>query len=310
MKGVGAVVLASVLWGTTGTAASFTQGVSPFAIGAFATGVGGLLLMLYSRRSLISNRTVLLENPVLLLVGSAAVAVYPLAFYAAMNWSGVAIGTVISIASAPFFTMLLECLISKKRASLSWMVSFVLGALGIGFLIMGNPHNGTAALDEGLYSLGLVLGMLAGLTYAIYSWVAKALIDKGAQSQSSMASMFGLASLVLIPSLLLTGDNLFLNAEHVGIAFYMAIFPMFVGYLLFGYGLRTIEASKATLITLLEPAVATLFAIWIIGEKLTALGWVGMLSIIVCLVLQLFPSKQIAPKKLKVPKDQKPLKAS
>ena len=37
------VVAASVLWGTTGTAATFAPGVSPLAIGAVAMGAGGLL---------------------------------------------------------------------------------------------------------------------------------------------------------------------------------------------------------------------------------------------------------------------------
>lgn len=37
--GIAAVLAASVLWGTTGTAATFASGVSPLAIGAVAMGV-------------------------------------------------------------------------------------------------------------------------------------------------------------------------------------------------------------------------------------------------------------------------------
>lgn len=37
-KGVLAVVVASFLWGTTGTAAQYAPTISPFAIGAFAMG--------------------------------------------------------------------------------------------------------------------------------------------------------------------------------------------------------------------------------------------------------------------------------
>jgi DME family drug/metabolite transporter len=292
-KGVGAVVLASVLWGTTGTAASFAQDVSPIAIGAFATGVGGLLLVIYSRHSLRSNINVLMDNPLLLLLGSCAVALYPLAFYTAMDWSGVAVGTVISIASAPIFTVLLERLFSNKLISMSWMASFSLGAVGISCLVMENPHQGNMTISEKYYFLGVLVGLFAGLTYAIYSWVAKELIDKGAHSQSCMASMFGLASAALVPSLYFTSENLFQNVEYIGIALYMAVLPMFLGYLLFGLGLRFIEASRATLITLLEPVVATLLAVWIVGEKLTGLGCVGMLLIVACLALQVKITKRV-----------------
>ena len=44
VKGVLAIVIASFLWGTTGTAAQFAPEISPLAIGAFAMGIGGVLL--------------------------------------------------------------------------------------------------------------------------------------------------------------------------------------------------------------------------------------------------------------------------
>jgi drug/metabolite transporter, DME family len=52
--GVGAlgVLLASLLWGTTGTAATFAPAVGPLAIGSVAMGVGGLLQALVASRRL------------------------------------------------------------------------------------------------------------------------------------------------------------------------------------------------------------------------------------------------------------------
>ena len=41
--GMFCVLAASVIWGTTGTAATYAPNVSPLAIGAAAMGVGGLL---------------------------------------------------------------------------------------------------------------------------------------------------------------------------------------------------------------------------------------------------------------------------
>ena len=46
------------------------------------------------------------------------------------------------------------------------------------------------------------------------------------------------------------------------------------------------EASKATLITLIEPLVATLFAIFLIGEVFKPVGWVGMTLVCLCLLIQ------------------------
>ena len=107
-KGVIAIVIASFLWGTTGTAAQYAPEINPFAIGAFAMGVAGVLLCLMSRRLLLKDRQVFLANLPIVIYGSLCVAVYPLAFYASMRLSGVAIGTVVSIASAPLFAAFFE----------------------------------------------------------------------------------------------------------------------------------------------------------------------------------------------------------
>lgn len=63
---------------------------------------------------------------------------------------------------------------------------------------------------------------------------------------------------------------------------------MFLGYLLFGFGLNYVDASKATLITLIEPLVATILAILIIGERFKTIGWVGVVLVSLCLLMQTF----------------------
>lgn len=55
IKGTLAIVIASFLWSTTGTIASFSSDVSPLAIGAFAMGFGGILMVLTNIRSLLAN---------------------------------------------------------------------------------------------------------------------------------------------------------------------------------------------------------------------------------------------------------------
>jgi DME family drug/metabolite transporter len=49
-----------------------------------------------------------------------------------------------------------------------------------------------------------------------------------------------------------------------------------VAYLLFGFALVTLRSSSATTITLLEPLVATLLAVVVVGERLAIVGWIGL----------------------------------
>lgn len=277
------IILASIIWGTTGTAASFATDVSPLAIGAFAMGGGGILLVLRAVKSLIKDKARLRMRPKTLLLGGLSVAIYPLAFYSSMHLAGVAVGSVISLASAPLFSVLLERIINKKPISQHWLLSFAFGGLGIMLLTISKQGGETHST---VHFWGIILGLIAALTYACYSWSAKQLIEHGVSANSSMASLFGLAAVLLLPSLLFSADNMFANATNITVAIYMATVPMFLGYLLFGYGLKSIAASKATLITLLEPAIATLFAVIIVGETFSYLGWIGMMLIAVCSVLQ------------------------
>lgn len=282
-----AILFAAVLWGTTGTVASFAPDVSPLAIGAFAMGLGGLLQAILAKNVIMQDWTYLVNSKKKILIGVLAIAIYPLAFYTSMRMAGIAIGTVVSIASAPFFTVILERFISKdNHISYRWLVSFGLGLLGIILLVYSDSSDLINQHDKKVKELGVLLGLIAGFTYAAYSFIAKNMINEGAQPKSVMGCLFGLASMVLLPSLFFTGGNLFQNGNNILVSFYMAFVPMFLGYVAFGFGLKSVNASKATLLTLFEPVVAAVLAVFIVGEKIIFLGWIGMLLIIICLVIQ------------------------
>lgn len=293
-----AILFASLLWGTTGTAASFAHQASPLAIGAFAMGVGGVIQAVLSWRSIRHQLHQIVLFKLALAISSVALAVYPLAFYTSMKLSGVAVGTVISIASAPFFTVLMECLFSKgKRVSVQWWVSFAFGVVGIMMLVMAKS-GGAVESDQASYLFGIVLGLIAGLSYAIYSWVAKRMIDGGIKSQAALGSIFAGGALLLLPSLVFTGENLFTGVTNASVSVYMAIVPMCLGYLAYGYGLRHVDVSSANLLTLFEPVVAAVLAVWIVGEKIAISGWVGVGLIGVCLILQTLDKDANKPKQV------------
>ncbi|MFS1974513.1 DMT family transporter [Vibrio splendidus] len=286
-----AILFASILWGTTGTAASFAPDLSPLAIGAFSMGVGGLMQAGLAYRKILLAFDKLLQNKKLLAVSALALAIYPLAFYSSMKLSGVAIGTVVSIATAPFFSALLECLISKNNnINKRWLTSFSIGVVGIGLLVFSESSSTNESGDD-LKLLGIALGLVAGLCYAIYSWATKALIDKGIKSQAAMGSIFGLGAMLLLPTLWFTGENLFSSQINVLVISYLTLIPQCVGYIAFSFGLRHVTASSANLLTLFEPVVAAVLAVCVVGELIPFIGWLGMFLIVLCLLIQSKPSK-------------------
>lgn len=157
---------------------------------------------------------------------------------------------------------------------------------------------GAVESDQTSYLFGIVLGLIAGLSYAIYSWVAKRMIDSGIKSQAALGSIFAGGAVLLLPSLAFTGENLFTGITNASVSVYMAIVPMCLGYLAYGYGLRHVDVSSANLLTLFEPVVAAVLAVWIVGEKIAISGWIGVGLIGVCLILQTLDKEASKPKQV------------
>ncbi|WP_422126184.1 DMT family transporter [Vibrio alginolyticus] len=280
------ILFASTLWGTAGTAASLAPDVSALAIGAFSMGIGGFMQACLSAKSLKRDFRKVVHKKKTLLISIIALATYPLAFYSSMRFAGVAIGTVISISTAPFFSALLECLFSRNQTiTKRWMMSFAIGVIGI-TLLLASESSANSLFDQDMKHWGVLLGLLAGLTYAIYSWGVKAMIDHGIESQTAMGSVFGIGGVLLLPTLFITGDNLFASSTNTTVMLYMALIPMGLGYVAFGFGLRFVTASGASILTLFEPVIAAALAVAIVGEEISFIGWVGITLTLVCLFLQ------------------------
>ncbi len=270
------VLAASVLWGTTGTAATFEPDVSPLAIGAVAMGFGGLLQAAIAARPMLAFHSFLRRQWRTAGLGALAVAMYPLAFYSSMHLAGVAVGTVVSIGSAPLASAVIERVVDKRRFTRRWAVGAVLGVSGAVLLcVTESGHADQAPGAEWSTPAGIALGLLAGLTYALYSWAAHRLISTGVPSRAVMGAVFGVGGLLLMPVLAATGAPFLASWQNFSVGAYMAVVPMFAGYVLFGWGLARVRASTATTVSLAETVVAAVLAVIVVGERLPAPAWTG-----------------------------------
>ncbi|MFJ4609504.1 DMT family transporter [Streptomyces griseus] len=283
------VLAASVLWGTTGTAATFAPDVGPLAIGAAAMGLGGLLQALIAAPQIARHTAGLRERRGTVLLGAASVAIFPLAFYSSMHLAGVAVGTVVSIGTAPLASALIERVVDGRRLTRRWMIAATLGLLGTVLLCVAEAAHATdASMARTL--LGIGLGGIAAATYALYSWAAHRLISRRIPSRAAMGAVFGIGGLALLPVLAVTGAPLVASGPNAAVGTYMALVPMFVGYVLFGWGLAHVPASTATTLSLLEPVVAAVLAVLVVGERLPATGWAGITLVITCLAILTTPA--------------------
>jgi DME family drug/metabolite transporter len=273
-SGSAPILIAAVLWGTTGTASSLAPaGAVPAAIGCAGLVLGGLLLFLTSQGawSLLSRCE--RSHRWLLLLGALAVAGYPITFYPAVQRTGVAVATVIALGSAPVFTGLLAWVASGVRPTVQWAAATTAAVLGCGLLVLG-PRLGQHAAPTDVMGVALAAG--AGLSYAAYSLLGAKIINWGHSSDSVFGVMFGAAAVLVLPVVLFYDTEWLGTVRGTAVALHLAVFTVYLAYRLFGHGLRHTSAATATTLTLAEPAVAALLGVTMLSERLAVVSWYGL----------------------------------
>ncbi|WP_182907160.1 DMT family transporter [Microbispora sp. H13382] len=288
-----AVVAAAVLWGTAGTAGTLASAGS-VSLAAARLVLGGALLgalaLIASRRARRTAHGNVPGNAMrwALVLGAVAVAAYQLCFFAAVDRTGVAIGTVVAIGSGPVFTGLLSWLAGQERPSGRWALATAAAVAGCAVLVTGGGAGGADAA-------GIALALLGGLLYAFYAVVAARAIGGGMESGTVMGVMFGGAAVLMLPVLVLTGPAWLARPTGLLTALYLGCATTALAYLLYGRGLRTTPVATAATLALAEPAVAALLGVVALREHLSLVSWAGLVLLALGLVVVALPARAAAP---------------
>ncbi len=259
-----AVLLAAVCFGTTGTAQELgPDGTEPLAVGAARILVGAALLLLVARGTLGGTWS---WRP--LLAAGVGVATYQLAFFSAVEDTGVAVGTVVAIGSGPAFAGLLGRVASRERLTRRWALATGLAAGGVALLVGGGEGADVSAP-------GIGLALLAGASYATYTVAAKALLSAGHAPEAVMARAFGLGAVLLLPVLVATGGGGLGSPGGLALVLFLGAVPTALAYVLFARGLQRLSSGETATLTLAEPLTATLLGIAVLGEDPTAITAAG-----------------------------------
>jgi DME family drug/metabolite transporter len=262
------VLLAALCFATTGTAQALgPDGIPPVDVGAARIVVGGALLVLVAPFVRDASGRPWRRGAVLL--GAVAVAVYQLAFFAAVADTGVAVGTIVALGSAPALTGALEWVVAGRRPAGRWLAATAQACAGVGLLVLAG---GGAA---GVSAPGVALAVLAGAGYATYTLTAKRLLGDGHPPEHVMAMAFGLGGLGLVPVIAIGEPGPLFTGGGVALALFLGIVPTALAYVLFARGLRRLTAAETSTLTQAEPLTAGLLGAAVLGERLTTLSGIG-----------------------------------
>ena len=278
------LLTAAVLFGTTGTAQALAGTDAPAEVGAARIAVGGAALVLVA----LAGRRLRGLRPALplLVVGGFGVAVYQLSFFAAVDRTGVTVGTVVAIGFGPVAAGVLERVVEGTTPTRRWLVATALAVAGVAVLTLA------AGADAAVSPAGIGLALLAGGGYAAYTVIAKRLLRLGHDPVGVMAASFGLGAVLLLPVLVL-GDYAWLSEPSgIALALYLGLLPTAVAYLLFVHGLRRVSAAEATTLVLAEPVTAAVLGALVLDERLGTAAALGAALVLAGLVALAIPGRR------------------
>jgi len=272
--GVLLVALAALTWGTIGITVRLLYGLTdtdPLSVGFWRLALSAPPLLLLSRW-FAGPEFWRVQRRDLLALGlmGAASAVYQVCYFAAIPRIGLAAAVLINICSAPVIVAVLSALFLRERPTPIVGVVLVIALSGTALLVGGSPQaeNTTALLTGGALALG------AGFFYSLVVLTARAVAARYHPVQP-IALAFTLSALLLLPVVLATGLDVHYPPAGWLLVIYLGLVPTALGYGLYLRAMRTTPATVAAIVALLEPLISSVFAITLLGERLSPGGFVG-----------------------------------
>ncbi len=204
-----------------------------------------------------------------------AVAGYQAFFFIGTSRTGVAVGTLVSLALAPFLAGVLGWVLKEGAPGWAWVGSTVLAVVGVVLLLSG----GVGSPDP----MGALAAAGAGVCYAVYTVIGVRLSREGRDPGAVLAASFTIGAVVLLPAAVTS--TWWLSPSGVVAVLWLGLVATTVAYLLFGVGLAVLQPGHIATLNLLEPAVATLLGVLIVGETLGVVGWIGCILVLAALAL-------------------------
>jgi DME family drug/metabolite transporter len=188
-------------------------------------------------------------------------AAYQPLFFAGVARTGVAVGTIVAIGSAPILAGALGYIFRKEQPGPRWIWSTLLAITGCVLIVLpkGNVH-----VDES----GFLLALGAGLSYAAYAVASKGLLEDKSPD-AVVAVVFCLSALLLFPLLLTTNLRWLIQPRGLGVALHLGLIATAAAYLLFARGLMLIPVASAVTFSLAEPLTAGMLGVIVLGEQFT-----------------------------------------
>ena len=283
--GISAVALGTILWGTVGPVVKLFPEHTEFQYSLIRnlSGTSALwLIILFSK----NKRRYTKQDIVPILVGGIGAASFFPLYILAFQQTGVGVASVVSIGVAPIFVGLIAWIALKQPPGKQWAYGTLVAVTGVVAL---NWPSG----DNTVNVLGVGFALAAAFGYSLQA-TGMGMISTRHTPFQSVAPMFTIGTIFQAP--LSYGKDFGFLQDPVLLAgaLYGGLMTVALAYAFFIYGIARIGAATAVTVGLMEPLTASILGVLLLSEKISPVGILGSVLILIGLVVVSRPPKTIS----------------
>lgn len=259
---------AAVMWSVGGMFVKVLRGhygMAPQAIACLRSGIGGLALAWALPR---------LGGAPLARAAGATVAFTVVVFTYVMAMVGTTAANAVFLQYAhPLIVAVGAVWLFRERLGARTVAALALGMAGVATILVGSWTAGQQA--------GLLYGVVSAFAFATLTLVQRSM-RKG--NPVALASLYNVAGGLLMVPLAL--GHFAISLEATVVVGLMGVFQLAVPYVLFIQGLKTVRATDAAIITLVEPILNPVWVWLAVGERPVAATLIGAALILIALIVR------------------------
>ena len=285
------VIASAVLWGLYGTFVTIlsSMGLSGNALvflRMFATCVPVGILIGATDRSAFRVRPS--DVPLFIANGLLSLLFFTSCYTAAIKVTKIATAAAL-LYTAPAIVMVLSAILFGERMTARKVLCCLLAVVGCAFAsgIGGELFAGGGASAGLITPAGLLLGLGAGLGYALYSIFSRIILNRGYSVYTNVFYSFGVAMIGFFVLACLDGSigQVFENPARTALALLCGLLTGSLAYVLYTTGMKGMETSRAAQLTTIEPVTAALLGSFLFHQPLSGWEIAGIVMVVASVVL-------------------------
>lgn len=276
------LLVSCLLFSVTGTLQQLApEGHTPVVITEVRMLLGSLTILAWCllNHRLPSNWSAVPWKPMPIPV--ASVLLYQLLFFYSVAEVGVAVGSVVAIATTPLWAAVVAFLLFKKKPSKFWVFATVLAIAGV-FLI-----NFGGGLQAQSVDWKLLLPVAAGLCYGVEIIAVGKVVEK-LNPETTMLLEMGLVAVLLLPVTFFFPTKWIFTTGGILVSLGLGVVTAGIAYPCFTYGIKYTSPVVASTLALTEPLMAAALGIFFLHENLSISMGLGMLSLMASVIVLIF----------------------